>query len=433
MRKPWAAALAAVLSVAGFAVAPAAGAPATAPAVATATAPGGAPAVATAAAPGGVPGGVPGAAWAGVPGAASGGAELAPTPPMGWNDWNAFGCDVDEQLVEQTVDAIGDTGLKGAGYRYVNIDDCWMSRERAADGSLVPDPVKFPHGIAGVAEYVHARGLKLGIYESAGAETCEHFPGSLGHERQDAASFAAWGVDYLKYDSCPGSQPIPARQRYEAMGEALAATGRPIVFSLCNWGDQDVVSWGAEVGQLWRTTADIDPSYRRMVEIFHVNALLADHARPGAWNDPDALEVGNGMTADEERAHFSLWAAMAAPLLAGTDLRTATPRTLAVLRNTEVIAVDQDPLGKQGRPVGALGGLDVLAKPLSDGSVAVTLFNEGAEAAVISTTASAVGLPEAGSYTVRDLWEHTTGATSGTISATVAAHGAAMLRVARAG
>ncbi|MGA5821557.1 glycoside hydrolase family 27 protein [Kitasatospora sp. NPDC094028] len=393
MRKPWVAALAAVLSVAPFAVAPAAGAPV----------------------------------------AASAGAALAPTPPMGWNDWNAFGCKVDEQLVEQSADAIVDTGLKAAGYQYVNIDDCWMSGERGADGSLVPDPVKFPHGIAAVADYVHARGLKLGIYESAGTETCAHFPGSLGHERQDADSFASWGVDYLKYDSCPGNQPMPARQRYEAMGEALARTGRPIVYSLCNWGDQDVASWGGEVGQLWRTTPDIDPSFQRMLDIFHVNAQLADHARPGAWNDPDALEVGNGMTADEERAHFSLWAAMAAPLLAGTDLRTATPHTLAVLGNTEVIAVDQDPLGRQGRPVGPLGGLDVLAKPLGDGSVAVTLFNEGAERAVVSTTASAVGLPAAGSYVVRDLWEHTTGETSGTISAEVPAHGAAMFRVAPAG
>ncbi|WP_443077410.1 glycoside hydrolase family 27 protein [Streptomyces sp. SP17BM10] len=392
MRKLWVTALAAVLSAAPAAVTPAAPA---------------------AAAP-------------------AGAAALALTPPMGWNDWNAFGCKVSEQLIEQTADAIVATGLKAAGYEYVNIDDCWMTHERA-DGHLVPDPVKFPHGIAGVADHVHAKGLKLGIYESAGTETCALYPGSLGHEQQDAADFAAWGVDYLKYDSCPGYQPISARERYKAMADALARTGRPIVYSICNWGDQDVVSWGAELGQLWRTTNDIDPTYQRMLEIFHVNVKLADHAHPGAWNDPDALEVGNGMTADEGRAHFSLWAAMAAPLLAGTDLRTATPETMAIIGNTEVIAVDQDPLGKQGRPVTMADGLDVLAKPLDDGSVAVTLFNENAERAVISTTASAVGLPAADRYVLRDLWEHTTGETPGAISASVPGHGAVMYRVTPAG
>lgn len=401
MRKLWATALAAVLSVAPFAVAPTAAAPVPTPTPA--------------------------------PAAAPAGAALALTPPMGWNDWNAFRCEVGEQLVERTVDTIVATGLKAAGYEYVNIDDCWMTHERSPDGHLVPDPVKFPHGIAGVADYVHARGLKLGIYESAGVETCAHYPGSLGHEQQDADSFASWGVDYLKYDSCPGNQPTPARERYRTMGDALARTGRPIVYSLCNWGEQDVADWGAEIGQLWRTTDDIRPTYSRMLEIFHVNVQLADRARPGAWNDPDALEVGNGMTADEDRAHFSLWAAMAAPLLAGTDLTRATPGTMAILGNTDVIAVDQDPLGKQGRPVTMANGLDVLAKPLADGSVAVTLFNENAERAVISTTAYAVGLPAADHYVLRDLWEHTTGETTDAIAAEVPAHGAVMYRITAAG
>ncbi|MFE5581885.1 NEW3 domain-containing protein [Kitasatospora sp. NPDC056531] len=358
----------------------------------------------------------------------SAGAVLVPTPPMGWNDWNAFGCDVDEQLVEQTADKLVSAGLRAAGYQYVNIDDCWMGKARDAAGRLVPDPVKFPHGITGVAAYVHAKGLKLGIYESAGTLTCAGFPGSLGHEQQDADSFASWGVDYLKYDNCY-NQGIPSQQRYRAMADALTKAGRPIVYSLCNWGLDSVWTWGGSVGQLWRTTGDIDASFGRMLDIFHANAKLADAAGPGGWNDPDMLEVGNGMTATEDRAHFSLWAEMAAPLIAGTDLRKASADTLAIYGNTEVIAVDQDRLGKQGRPVSMAAGLDVLAKPLADGSVAVTLFNENPQPTVISTTAAAVGLPQAKGYLLRDLWEHTDGETAGAISSTVPGHGAVMYRV----
>ncbi|MDH6128079.1 NEW3 domain-containing protein [Kitasatospora sp. GP82] len=354
---------------------------------------------------------------------------LALTPPMGWNDWNAFGCDVSEQLVEQTADKIASNGLQAAGYRQVNIDDCWMTKTRDADGRLVPDPAKFPHGITGVAAYLHAKGLKLGIYESAGTLTCAGYPGSLGHEQQDANSFAAWGVDYLKYDNCY-NQGVPAKQRYQAMGDALARTGRPIVYSLCDWGEEDVTGWGASVGNLWRTTGDIDASYGRMLYIFQQNLKAASVARPGAWNDPDMLEVGNGMTPTEDRTEFSLWAEMAAPLIAGTDLRSASADTLAVYGNREVIAVDQDRLGKQGTPVSMAGGLDVLAKPLADGSVAVTLFNENSAPAVISTTASAIGLHTAKAYTLRDLWAHTTTESAGTISATVPGHGTVMYRVA---
>ncbi|MFK0296561.1 NEW3 domain-containing protein [Streptomyces sp. NPDC090442] len=356
---------------------------------------------------------------------------LARTPPMGWNDWNAFGCNVSEQLVERTADKIASSGLQAAGYQYVNIDDCWMGKSRDSSGSLVPDSTKFPHGIRGVADYAHARGLKLGIYESAGTMTCAGYPGSLGHERQDAKTFAAWGVDYLKYDNC-NNMGIAARQRYQAMGDALAKTGRPIVYSLCNWGEEDVPSWGASIGNLWRTTGDIDASYGRMLTIYHHNVNLAAAAGPGAWNDPDMLEVGNGMTPTEDRTEFSLWAEMAAPLISGTDLRSASADTLAIYGNKEVIAVDQDKLGKQGRPVSMTGGLDVLAKPLADGSVAVTLFNENTAPAVISTTASAIGLPAAKDYTVRDLWAHHTTETAKAISAFVPGHGTVMYRVAPA-
>ncbi|MFC1441410.1 NEW3 domain-containing protein [Streptacidiphilus sp. N1-10] len=354
---------------------------------------------------------------------------LALTPPMGWNDWNAFGCNVSEQLVEQTADKIVSSGLAAAGYQYVNIDDCWLTHSRDADGNLVPDPVKFPDGIKGVADYVHSKGLKLGIYETAGTLTCAGYPGSLGHEQQDADSFAAWGVDYLKYDNC-NNQGVPDQTRYQAMGDALAKTGRPIVYSLCSWGDDSVASWGGSVGNLWRTTGDISASYSSMLSIFHQNVGLTAGAKPGAWNDPDMLEVGNGMTQTEDRSEFSLWAEMAAPLISGTDLRTASADTLAIYANKDVIAVDQDSLGKQATEVSSAGGLDVLAKPLADGSVAVTLFNENSAPATISTDAAAVGLGSAKAYTLHDLWSKTTTTTKGVISASVPGHGTVMYRVA---
>nr|WP_194895430.1 NEW3 domain-containing protein [Catenulispora pinisilvae] len=358
---------------------------------------------------------------------------LALTPPMGWNDWNAFGCAVSAQLVEQTADKLVASGLAADGYSYVNIDDCWMAPNRDSAGNLVPDPVKFPDGIKAVADYVHAKGLKLGIYETAGTNTCAGFPGSLGHETQDANTFAAWGVDYLKYDNC-NNQGVPSQQRYNAMGKALAATGRPIVYSLCSWGTEDVASWGGSVGNLWRTTGDISADFGSMLSNFHTNVALAAGAGPGAWNDPDMLEVGNGMSAVEDQTEFTLWAEMAAPLISGTDLRTASANTLRILGNRQVIAVDQDALGRQGTEISSSGGLDVLAKPLSDGSVSVVLFNENATAATISTTAAAVGLPAGskGGYALQDLWTGRTTVSGGTISAAVPGHAAVMYKVAPA-
>jgi alpha-galactosidase len=354
---------------------------------------------------------------------------LAPTPPMGWNDWNAFGCDVSEQLVENTARVMVTSGFKAAGYDHVNIDDCWLTRSRDANGDLVPDPTKFPDGISGVAAYVHSLGLKLGVYESAGATTCAGYPGSLGHEQQDAATFASWGVDYLKYDNCD-NQNVQWPTRYDAMRDALAATGRPIEYSLCEWGQDNVWTWGAGTGNLWRTTGDINDSFASLLSNFHQNVRLAGFAGPGHWNDPDMLEVGNGgMSGTEDRSEFSLWAEMAAPLIAGTDLTRATPATLATYLNKDVIAVDQDPLGRQGMEIASAGGLDVLAKPLADGSVAVTLFNENATAATISTTASAAGLAAARAYRLDDLWQHRSTESGGTISASVPGHGVAMFRV----
>jgi alpha-galactosidase len=353
---------------------------------------------------------------------------LARTPPMGWNDWNAFGCSVSEQLVEQTADYLVSSGLKDAGYSYVNIDDCWMTSARNSAGQLVPDPAKFPDGISGTAAYVHAKGLKLGIYESAGTATCQGYPGSLNHEQTDANSFAAWGVDYLKYDNC-NNQGINDQQRYTAMRDALANTGRPILYSLCNWGLASVWTWGAGVGNSWRTTNDINASFSTMLSIYKANVQLAQYAGPGAWNDPDMLEVGNGMSFTEDRSEFSLWSEMAAPLIAGTDLRSASAATLSLYGNKEVIAVDQDSLGKQGTEVSSSGGLHVLAKPLANGDVSVVLFNENSSAATITTSATAAGLPAASSYQLNNLWSHVVSSTSGSISATVRAHGSVMYRV----
>jgi alpha-galactosidase len=358
---------------------------------------------------------------------------LATAPPMGWNDWNAFGCNVNEQLVEQTADVFVSSGMRDAGYTYVNIDDCWLTKSRDASGNLVPDPAKFPHGISGVASYVHGKGLKLGIYEDAGTATCAGYPGSLGHEQQDANLFASWGVDYLKYDNC-NNTGVPAPQRYTAMRNALAATGRPILFSICNWGQEGPWNWGPGLGNLWRTTGDISDNYASMTSIFHSNVGLAPHAAPGAWNDPDMLEIGNGgMTATEYRSEFSLWAEMAAPLLSGTDLRSASADTLAIYTNRDVIAVDQDPLGAQGRLVASTGNQHVLAKPLANGDVAVLLFNESGSAATFGTTATAAGVTPASTYTLTDLWAHTSRTTSGDISAPVPAHGVVMYRVSGGG
>ena len=358
---------------------------------------------------------------------------LALTPPMGFNNWNSTHCraEFNESMVKGIADIFVEKGLKDAGYQYVNLDDCWALPNRDADGKLVPDPVRFPNGIKAVADYVHSKGLKLGIYTSAGTKTCNSagFPGALGHEYSDAQQFADWGVDYLKYDNC-NNQGVDAKLRYTTMRDALEATGRPIVYSICEWGQNKPWEWAADVGHLWRTTGDISDNWGSMLGILKKNLPLAPYAGPGHWNDPDMLEVGNGgMTDTEYRSHFSMWSIMAAPLLIGSDLRKATPATFDILDNKEVIAVDQDPLGKQGAVVSSEGGRWVVAKEMKDGSRAVALFNESGTAQRIATTAKAVGLPETPAYTLRDLWQHKSYNTAGTISATVPAHGTVLVRV----
>jgi len=367
---------------------------------------------------------------AGAPSASAVGNGLALTPQMGFNDWNAYGCNVSESLIKSTALAMHNNGMQAAGYQYVNIDDCWLQKSRDSSGNLQPDYSKFPDGISGTASYVHSLGLKLGIYEDAGTATCAGYPGSLGHETQDARTFASWGVDYLKYDNC-NSNGTSAQSRYIAMRDALKATGRPILFSLCNWGQENVWTWGANVGNSWRTTGDITPSFSSMLSIFHSNVGLAAYAGPGHWNDPDMLEVGNsGMSAAENQSEFSLWAEMAAPLISGTNLANASSQTLSILTNSRVIAVDQDSLGKQGTMVSSSGGLDVLAKLLANGDVSVALFNETGSTATISTSASAIGKSGSAGYTLTNLWTGATSSTSGTISSSVPAHGTVMYRVA---
>src|SRR5450755_2663693 len=382
---------------------------------------------------------VPMAVLASASPAAALGNGLALTPPMGWNDWNAYGCNVSEQLVEQTALAMHNDGMQAAGYQYVNIDDCWMSSSRDASGNLAANPSKFPDGIAAVASYVHSLGLKLGIYEDAGTATCAGYPGSYGHEQQDASLFASWGVDYLKYDWCNipfGSFPGQSHQQvaqtlYTRMRNALTATGRPIVFSMCNGWDSSVQpwTWAGPVSNLWRTTTDIQPNFASMLNNFHITVGLSSFASPGAWNDPDMLEIGNGMSATEDQSEFSLWAEMAAPLIEGSNLTSASSATLSILTNKAVIAVDQDSLGRQGTEVSSSGGLDVLARPLANGDVSVALFNETGSTATISTTAAAIGKTGASSYTLDNLWTGATSVTTGPISPSVPAHGTVMSRV----
>jgi alpha-galactosidase len=360
---------------------------------------------------------------------------LALTPPMGFNNWNSTHCrpDFNEEMVKATADIFVSSGLKQAGYEYVNLDDCWALPQRDENGNLVPDRTRFPNGIKAVADYVHSKGLKIGIYTSAGTMTCNAlgFPGALGHEYQDARQFAEWEIDYLKYDNC-NNQGVDAELRYTTMRDALKATGRKIVYSICEWGQNDPWLWAEDVGHLWRTTGDISDNWSSVVSILKQNMVLAQYAGPGHWNDPDMLEVGNGgMTDREYRSHFSLWAIMAAPLLIGSDLRDATPETMEILGNRDVIAVDQDKLGVQGEPISVEKGRYVFTKPLENGDRAVALFNENDHAARIETTAQQVGLKRAPAYRIRDLWTRSDRETAGRIAATVPAHGTAMFRVSR--
>ncbi|XP_011076595.1 alpha-galactosidase 3-like [Sesamum indicum] len=334
---------------------------------------------------------------------------LAKTPQMGWNSWNFFACDISEDVIKETADALVSTGLAKLGYIYVNIDDCWSEPQRDPKGQLVPDPQTFPSGIKALADYVHSKGLKLGIYSDAGAFTCQVRPGSLFHESDDAELFASWGVDYLKYDNC-FNLGIDPETRYPPMRDALNATGRTIFYSLCEWGVHDPALWAGKVGNSWRTTDDINDSWASMTTIADLNDKWAAFAGPGGWNDPDMLEVGNGgMSYHEYRAHFSIWALMKAPLLIGCDVRNMTQETFEILSNEEVIAVNQDPLGVQGRKVysyGPDGCYQVWAGPLSGQRLAVVLWNRGSKPATITAKWASLGIESSTSVSIKDLWKH---------------------------
>ena len=363
---------------------------------------------------------------------------LALTPPMGWNSWNKFGCDVSEKLIKETADALVSTGMKDAGYQYLVIDDCWQVR-RDAQGRIVPDPDRFSSGMKALADYVHGKGLRFGVYSDAGTATCAKRPGSKDHEAIDARTYAEWGVDYLKYDWC-NTEGQDTRDSYARMSQALRATGRPIVFSICEWGSTRPWLWAPGIGHLWRSTGDIQDCWDCGKEwggmgVTHIIDILADlypYAGPGHWNDPDMLEVGNGgLTTAESRAHFSFWALLAAPLMAGNDLRSMSAETREILANPEVIAVDQDALGMQGRKVRDNGPQEVWMKPLGGGAKAVILFNRGTEAGNIGVAWEDIGLAPAGKALVRDLWKKAdAGSFAGRYEAKVGPHDVVMLRIA---
>lgn len=357
---------------------------------------------------------------------------VASTPPMGWNSWNKFQTRIDDATVRGIADALARSGMKDAGYRYVIIDDGWQG-SRDAEGVLSPNP-QFPD-MKALADYVHSKGLLIGIYSSPGPRTCGGFEGSYGHEEQDAKTFAAWGMDYLKYDWCSASRiwkDADMQAVYQRMGEALRQTGRPIVYALCQYGRAGVVQWGSHVGaSLWRTTSDIGDRYASMAKIGFAQADLAAFAGPGHWNDPDMLEVGNGgMSTNEYKTHFSLWAMIAAPLIAGNDIRNMSPDVAAIFLNGEVIAVDQDSLGTGGKRISSSGGVEIWRKPLASGDTAIAIFNHSNEEvrSVISWDTLSIGK----GYAVRDLWAHADrGTTSEVFSEPVSAHGAIVLRLHR--
>ncbi len=360
---------------------------------------------------------------------------LARTPPMGWNSWNKFGCNVSDKLIRGVADAMVASGMRDAGYQYVNIDDCWQVA-RTPQGVIVVDSLRFPNGMKALGDYVHSKGLKFGVYTDAGRRTCEGRPGSYGYEAIDARTYASWGVDYVKIDWC-NAEGLDARTQYTIFRDALAASGRKIVFSICEWGSNQPWDWAPAVGNLWRTTGDIADRWSSVLTLVDLSSQYWHLAGPGRWNDPDMLEVGNGgMTNTEYRAHFSLWAMMAAPLIAGNDVRAMmdstrdATATREILLNKEVIAVDQDSLGRQGTIVQASPSeLQVWVKPLADGSRAVLLFNRASVPSTISANWGRVGLKTRRAR-VRDLWAHTeSAAVENFYAATVPSHGVVMLRV----
>ncbi|NHZ81792.1 glycoside hydrolase family 27 protein [Massilia sp. CCM 8695] len=374
--------------------------------------------------------------------------NLAATPQMGWNSWNKFACNIDEKLIRETADAMLRIGMQDAGYEYVNIDDCWHGK-RDKNGNVQPDPERFPSGMKALADYVHAKGLKLGIYSDAGATTCGGRPGSRGHEYQDAITYAAWGIDYVKYDWCD-TKGLNAAAAYTTMRDAIRSAGRPMLLSMCEWGDNKPWEWGADIGHSWRTTGDIYPCWDceinhgswsafGVLRILDKQAGLRKHAGPGHWNDMDMMEVGMGMTEDEDRAHFSIWAMMASPLISGNDLRSMPESTRKILTNKDVIAINQDKLGVQAWKFMSEGTLELWAKPLADNGRALMILNRGAGAVnykldwkkhKIGDDLSKRELDTGKTaYRWTDAWSGKTGDTGQSLDLNIASHSVAMLHL----
>ena len=374
---------------------------------------------------------------------------LAPTPPMGWNSWNKFACDVNEALIRRTADAMVESGMRDAGYRYDVIDDCWHGT-RDSLGFIRPDPERFPSGMKALADTIHSKGLKFGIYSDAGWRTCGGRPGSRGREYQDAMTYALWGVDYLKYDWC-NTEGLNAEGAYMTMRDALYAAGRPVVFSLCEWGNNKPWDWGKNVGHLWRTTGDIWPCFDcvkdhgswkswGVMQICDMQEGLRVHAGPDHWNDPDMMEVGNGMSTDEDRAHFSMWCMLAAPLIAGNDLTAMSEETCSILTNRGAIAVNQDPLGIQGFRYASENGVETWFKPLAGGDWAVCFLNRGTsvqsvifpwkEAAVTDTLSGRDAAFAKVKYRIEDIWAVKDAGTTGKpLAVKIRPHDVAMFRL----
>jgi alpha-galactosidase len=378
--------------------------------------------------------------------------ELAPTPPMGWNTWNIFQTKIDEPLLKSMVDAYVSSGMRDAGYTYFVLDDGWMAMERDANGQLIADPKKFPNGMKAFADYVHSKGMKFGIYNCAGTKTCAGYPGTRGHEYEDARLYASWGVDYLKFDWC-NAEGENAREAYGLMSKALKATGRPIVFSLCEWGSNRPWIWGKDAGQLWRTTGDIGPYFDKsltkngwtpqsVLNILDKQDSIRQYAGPGRWNDPDMLEVGNGMSVAEDRAHFSIWCMLAAPLMAGNDLHKMSEETKNILTNKEAIAINQDPLGVECFRYYLFDGIEILVKPLRNGDLAVCFINRSDRAQNVSfdwmdhviqdkIANMTVDFTKT-TYKLRDVWaKKDVGTTKKTFRQTILSHDVVMLKLSK--
>jgi alpha-galactosidase len=374
---------------------------------------------------------------------------LAPAPPMGWNSWNHFACNIDEKTIREVADIMVTNGMKEAGYVYVNIDDCWQG-QRDSLGFIHPDPTRFPSGMKALADYIHSKGLKLGIYSDAGWKTCGGYPGSRGHEYQDALTYASWGIDYLKYDWCD-TEGLKTEGAYLTMRDAIYSAGRPIVFSMCEWGNSKPWEWGTDVGHLWRTTGDIYPCFdciihhgtwnqRGVEQILDLQEGLRQYAGPDHWNDADMMEIGNGMSVNEDRAHFSMWCMLASPLIAGNDIRTMSVETKNILTNKEAISVNQDLLGIQGFKYYSSDDLELWFKPLSGGDWAVCFLNRDEEAKTIDFNWTNwyvkddlkqlmidFGNEE---YTIRNIWTHLdSGTTKKPLKSLLPGHDVLMLRL----